>query len=108
MLMMRDFSTGIHGQPIVIGLEHALFRRHAQRVFGETEEAEHGLDRRNAVQRRIEFGTLAELELVDHLAGEIARQDDLRLARHRLVVDRRIGSRLVGIGAQIDVVALLR
>ena len=94
-----------HGQPIVIGLEHALFRRHAQRIFDETEQAEHGFDRRYAVERRIEFGLLAELELVDHLAREVARQDDLRLAGHRLVVDRIRGDVLVDIGAQIDVVA---
>ena len=52
-------------------------------------------------------GTLAELELVDHLAGEIARQDDLRLARHRLLVDRAASLVLVGVGPQIDVVAPL-
>ena len=87
MLMTRDFSTGVHGEPIVIGCQHALFRRHAQRIFDDAEQAEHGLDRRYAVQRRIEFRTLAELELVDHLAGEVARQNDLRLAGHRLLVD---------------------
>ena len=67
------FLDRSYRQSIVIGVQHALFRRHAQRVFDQAEEAEHGLDRRHAGQRRIEFGTIAELELVDHLAGKITR-----------------------------------
>ena len=108
MSMTRDFSTGVTREPIVIGVQHALFRRHAQRIFDQAEQAEHGLDRRYAVQRRIEFGTFAELELVDHLAGKVARQDDLRLAGHRLLIDGvAVAGVLVGIRPQIDVVASL-
>ena len=77
-------------QPLVIGFEHALFRRHAQRVLGKPEEAERIADQRHAAQRRIEFRQFAELELLDHLAGDIARQRKLHLAGHRFL-DRPCG-----------------
>jgi len=107
MTMTRDFSTAKHLQAVVIGVEHALLRRHSPRILDQSEHAEHGLDRRNAVDRRIEFRPVAELEPVDHFAREIARQHKLHLAGHRL----RVGSGaavhliLVGLRPQEDVVA---
>ena len=74
-------------QPVVIALEHPLLGRHAHRVLDEPDEAENGPDQRRAAQHRIEFRPLAELELLDDLAREIARQDELDLAGHRLLVD---------------------
>ncbi len=54
----------------------------------------------------IEFRQLVELELVDHLDGEIARQDELRLAGHRFLIDgAAVEDVLVGVGAQEHVVA---
>ena len=59
-----------------------------------------------AAQRRIEFRQLVELELGDDFVGEIARQNELRLAGHRLLIDdAAVDDVLVGIGAQEDVVA---
>ena len=47
-----------------------------------------GADQRGAAQHRIEFRLLAELELLDDVARQIARQHELHLARHRLLIDR--------------------
>ena len=61
------------------------------------------------LQHRIEFRQLAELELLDHVAREIARQDELHLARHRLLVDGvAIDQVLLGFRAQEDVLAAFR
>ena len=48
--------------------------------------------RKNEVplQHRIEFRPLAELELLDDVARQIARQHELHLARHRLLIDGRV------------------
>ena len=95
-----------HGESVVIGVQHALFRRHAHRILDDAEHAEHGLDRRHAAERRIEFRQLVELELGDHVLGEVARHDELRLARHRLLVDGiAIDQVLVGFRTQKDIVA---
>ncbi len=95
-----------HGQPVVIGFEHALFRRHRHRVSGDAEEAEQRLDQRDAAERRIELGQLVELELGDHLGGEVAGQNKLRLADHRFLIDdAAVDHVLVGVGAQEHVVA---
>ena len=75
------------GQPLVIGFEHALFGVMLERILGEPEEAERIAHQRHAAQRGIEFRQLAELELLDHLAGEIARQRELHLAGHRFRID---------------------
>jgi hypothetical protein len=58
------------------------------------------------VQDGIEFRTLAELQFVDDVARQIARENELNLARHRLLVDRgaRLGG-LVGFRPQEDVLA---
>ena len=51
-------------------------------------------------------GQLVELELGDHVSGEVARQDELRLAGHRLLVGGiAVDQILVGFRAQEDVVA---
>ena len=77
------------GEPIVIALEHPLLGRHAHRILDEPDEAEHGADQRWAAQHRVEFRPLAELELLDDFAREIARQHQLDLAGHRLLIDGR-------------------
>ena len=100
------FFHRVDVEPVVIGFEHALFRRHAHRVFDEAEEAEHALDQRDAAERRIELGQLVELELGDHFGGEIARQNELHLAGHRFRIDHAaVDDILVGVGAQEHVVA---
>ena len=64
------------------------------------------LDQRDAAERRIEFGQLVELELGDDFVGEIAREHELRLAGHRLLIDNAaVDDVLVGVGAQKNVVA---
>ena len=100
------FLHRINGEPVVVGFEHALLRRHPRRILDDADRAEHGLDRGNPVEHRIEFGILVELELGDHFAGEVARQDELRLARHRFLVDgAAIDDVLVHVRTQEDVVA---
>ena len=96
-------------EPVVIGVEHALFRRHPHRVLDHADDAEHLLERRDPGNCRIELRPFAELELVDHLAGEIARKDELHLAGHRLLIDgAAVDEILVGVRTQEDVVAALR
>ena len=47
------------------------------------------LQRRHALQHRIEFRQFGQLVLLDDVAREIARQHELNLAGHRLGVERR-------------------
>ena len=57
------------GEPVVIGLQHALFRRHAQRILDEAKEAEHALDQRDTADSAgSNSGQLVELELGDDFA----------------------------------------
>jgi hypothetical protein len=84
MAITRDFSTW---KAESRSLEHALFRRLGHRILGDADEPEGDQQQRPAVQNRIEFWPLAELELLDHLACEVARQNELHLARHRLLID---------------------
>ena len=53
----------------------------------------------------IEFRQFPELELLDHLAREVARQDELDLARHCFLVHggAALGSVLFGIRAKKNV-----
>ena len=93
-------------EPVVIGFEHALLRRHAHRVLDQAEDAENALDQRDAAERRIELAALAELQLGDHFAGEIARQDELDLAGHRFRVDHAaVDDVFVGVGPQVHIIA---
>ena len=93
-------------EPVVIGIEHALFRRHPHRVLDHADDAEHLLERRDPGNCRVELRPFAELELVDHLAGEIARKDELHLAGHRLLIDgAAVDEILVGVRTQEDIVA---
>ena len=64
------------------------------------------LQRRDALQHRIEFRALGELVLLDDLAREIARQHELHLAGHRLGVERAAAPRCcVAVRPQEDVLA---
>ena len=98
-----------YGQALVIGFEHALFRRHAQRVFGQPEEAERIADQRDAAQRGVEFRPLAELQFLDHLSRDIARESELHLAGDRLLVDRAVAfaRAFLGLGPEEHVLAPL-
>ncbi len=60
-------------QPLGISFQHALFRRHAQRVLGKAKDAQRIAHERDATQRGIELGALVELEVLDHLARHVAR-----------------------------------
>ena len=94
------------GEPVVIGFQHALFRRHGERISDDAEEAEDPFGQRDIAERRIEFRQLVELELGDDFGSQIARENKLRLARHRFLIDHAaVDDVLVGIGAQINVVA---
>src|SRR5208282_6816060 len=101
------FIHRVHGEPIIISFEYALFRRHAHGILDDAEQAEYASYRRQPCQNRIEFRTLAEFELRDHFAGEIARENELSLARHRLLVDGAVHRVLISVGAQINVIAPL-
>ena len=95
-------------EPVLEALEHALLGRHAHRIAGDADEAEQRLDERRAVQHRIEFRPLAELQFLDDVARQIARENELDLARHGFLVDR--GARLAGLlgfRPQKDVLARL-
>ncbi len=102
------FLDRIDGEPVVIGFQHALLWRHAPRVFDKSKRAEHDLDRGEPGEHRIEFRAFAELELFDHLAGEVARQHKLHLAGHRFLVDgAAVGNILIGFRPQEHVAVLL-
>ena len=93
-------------EPVVIGFKHALVRRHVHRVLDDADEAEQRFDQRDAADARIEFRQLVELELGDHLIGDLARHDQLGLAGHRVLIDgAAVDDVLVGVGAEEDVVA---
>ena len=64
----------------------------------------HGASETWAGEDRVEFRPLGEIVLLDHFAREIARENELHLARDRFLIDggRAIG-RLLGIGPQEDV-----
>ena len=93
-------------EPVVIGFQHTLFRRHGERISDDAEEAEDPFGQRDIAERRIEFRQLVELELGDDFGSQIARENKLRLARHRFLIDHAaVDDVLVGVGAQIHVVA---
>jgi hypothetical protein len=74
----------------------------------EADDAEDRLQRAGATQDRVEFRPLGELELLDDLAGEVAGENELDLARHRLLVDRGAAlERLLRVRPQEDVLASL-
>ncbi len=62
------------------------------RILDDAHKAEQHLDDGRATQYRVEFRPLAELELFDDFAGEVARQDELHLACHRLLIDGALRS----------------
>ena len=71
-----------------IGVQHALFRRQRERIAADSEQRQQRLQRRKALQHRIEFRALGQLVLLDDLARQIARQQQLHLAGDGLGVDR--------------------
>ena len=99
------FIDRINRQTVIVGFEHTLFRRHAHRISHEPDHREQRTYWRSRAKRRIEFGALIKLELIDDLVREVARQDKLRLACHRLLIDGAVHRVFVGIRAKIDVVA---
>jgi hypothetical protein len=94
------------GQPVEIGLEHPLLGRHLHWIPDEAGETQQRAQQARTGQHRIELRTFAELELLDHLAREIARQNELDLAGHRLLVDRRAAiDRLFSVRPEKNVLA---
>ena len=83
----------VGGEAVVIGFEHALFRRQRERIAADPEQRQQRFDRRQALQHRIEFRPLGELVLLDDLAREIARQQQLHLAGDRFGIERRCAPR---------------
>ena len=68
--------------------------------------AEQGLDQRDSANRLVEFGHLVEFELGDHLGGEVAGEDQLRLADDGFLIDvAAVDHVFVGVRAQKHVVA---
>ena len=105
----RDHARLLHlegGEPLVVALEDPLLGRHLHRILDDAEDAEDGAEGRGAAQHGIEFRPLRELELLDHLAGNIARENELHLAGHRLLVDGGAAlERLLRVRPQEDVLA---
>jgi hypothetical protein len=92
-------------EPLEIGREHPLLERHRHRISHDADGAQ-DLQRRDLLQRSIELRQLGEVQLLDHLARQIARQHELHLAGHRLRIDRAaIHHRLLGFRPQEDVFA---
>ncbi|MHC2389112.1 hypothetical protein ACVIHB_003928 [Bradyrhizobium liaoningense] len=94
-------------EAFVIGVEHALFRRHRERIAGDTDERGKRLQRRDALQHRVEFGAFRELVLLDDLPREIARQHQLHLAGDGLGVERLPLLGAVAVRAQEHVLAAI-
>ena len=82
------FVDRIGGEAVVIGIQHALFRRQRERIAADAEQRQQRFQRRNALQHRIEFRPLGELVLLDDLARQIARQQQLHLAGDGFGVER--------------------
>ena len=60
----------------------------------------------NSFSAALNSGELGQIEILDHLARQIARQDELDLARHGLGVDRAaVDHGLVDLGPQKDIFA---
>ncbi len=78
----------IGGEPVEIGIQHPLFRRQRERIATDPEQCQQRLDRRNALQHRIELRPLGELVLPDDFARKIARQQQLDLTGDRLGIKR--------------------
>jgi len=95
------------GEPFLEAPEHALLRRQAHRIAADADEAQERAQQRRTVQDRIELRPFAKLQFVDDVACQIARENELYLARHRLLIDRsghRL-ARLLGFRPQEDVLA---
>ena len=92
-------------QPFVIGVEHALLGRHRERIASDAEQRQQRLDRRHAVQHRIEFRPLGELVLLDDVTRQIARQQQLHLAGDGFGVERGALLVALAIRSQKDVFA---
>ena len=96
------------GKPLVVAAVDAFLVRQAERIPDNAHEAEHGAPDAGNAQQRIEFWIVAELELVYDFAGKVAREDELDLAGHCLLVDRRTALEgLFRIRAQEDALAHL-
>ena len=92
--MMRDAPDRIDQQPLVVVLEHAVLGRTVERVLREPDEDHQAPQQPHLAGKRVELRIAHEAELLDRLAGEVARQHDLHLARDRLLVDLRKAARL--------------
>ena len=82
-------------QALLEAPEHPFLGRHGHRIAAEAEDPEQRPQDRGAVQHRIELRPFAELQFLDDVVRQIARQNELNLARHRLLIDR--GGGLVGL-----------
>ena len=88
----------IRGQPLIVSVQHALFRSHCERIAADADQRQQRFDRIDAFQHRIEFRPLGELVLLDDLERELARQQQLNLAGHRFRV--RAAALIVAIAAR--------
>ena len=81
------FFDLICGQPLREASEHPLLGRLTHRIPNEPDDPQEHPNGRAAAQHRIELRPLAQLECLDHVAGEVARQDELDLAGDRLLIN---------------------
>ena len=95
-----------HRQPLVIGLQHAVFRRRLQRIARDAEHRQHRRRSRTRRCDRIEFRPLGQFQLADDIERDVARQRDLDLVGDRLLIaDQRFVAVLFGVGPQEYVLA---
>ena len=80
----------IDQEVLVIVLEHAVFGRAVERVLGKPGENHQPANQADLAGKRVELLVADEPQLLDGVAGEIARHDHLDLARDRLLVDERL------------------
>ena len=92
---------------VVERFQHTLFGRQRERIPPDAEQCQQRLQRRKTLQHRIELRALGQLVLPDDLARQIARQQQLHLARHGLGVERVALLVALAVRPQKDVLAAI-
>ena len=90
-------------QTLIVGLKRALFPAHRARIAAEADKPE---QRIGDTAAGIELHIFVELFLLDHIAGDVARQRDLNLAGHGFRIEiAALGGVLFRLGAHEDIFA---
>ncbi len=87
-------------EAIVISFQRTLVSRHRAQITSEADHPEERPQYSKAARRRIELLIVGKHFFLDDFAREVAREQQLHLARHRFRIDRCAIAALVGFGAQ--------